>query len=205
MILHTNKMIEAFIDGEQEPLNDPIYGDGYRCSVDLKDGTHLPCVIIRRNDRYLDLAIRRFDEERSGKGALKSASDPYREIIKNFLTGKNSVSFHEIKTIRKSRYAIPRRVLDQVEGETAMGWTGFVLEMSDGAAFSYGTAFAVEFFDVPEGYGFDDVAKVHCHSYVGQSGEIVNMRSDPERTNLDFKVAEVLREKPFFVCYVDQP
>ena len=48
--------------------DDPIYGPQCRRSVTLKDGLLLPCVILRRAKPTVDLALRRFDEEKQGKG-----------------------------------------------------------------------------------------------------------------------------------------
>ena len=47
------------ITSRVEPLDDSIYGPRYRCSITLKDGTFLPCVVIQSKDRLVDLAKRR--------------------------------------------------------------------------------------------------------------------------------------------------
>jgi hypothetical protein len=84
-----------------------------------------------------------------------------------------------------------------------MAWTGFVLEMTDGRRFAYGTTFSTEFFDLPEGYAFTDVAKVHNHSYVSAGGEVRSLREGMAEQPTDYDPAQVLREKPYFVCYYD--
>lgn len=47
------------------------------------------------------------------------------------------------------------RSLKQIHGETVMSWTAFVVEMTDGRRFSYGSSFRFEFFDLPID-GLDD-------------------------------------------------
>jgi len=49
-----------------------------------------------------------------------------------------------------------------------MSWTGFVLEMTGGQRFAFGTQFLTAFFDLPEGYGFESVKAVINHSYLDQ-------------------------------------
>jgi len=39
-----------------------------------------------------------------------------------------------------------------------MGWTAFVVEMDDGTMHSFGTAFRMEFFDLPEGYTYRNIS-----------------------------------------------
>jgi len=73
-------------------------------------------------------------------------------------------------------------VLKQVRGETSMGWTQFTGIMSDGKEFPFGTSFHTEFFQMPEGYVANDMAQVHSHNRLP---------------------GELLRERPFFVCYVE--
>ena len=82
-----------------------------------------------------------------------------------------------------------------------MAWTGWVFEMKDGRLFSYGSGFNMEFLDLPNGYTFEDVIKVHNHSFVLdgalrtlEEGRV--LPSDYDRVNL-------LRERQFFTCYID--
>ncbi len=194
--------ISEFIKSGEELFPDSNYGDGYRCSVHLKDGLFLPCVIIRKNDKYVDLACRRLDEEKSGKSIFKNKKNGYRDIVKSFVAGGNRINDYDIKSVEKSRFAIPLPLLGQIEGETVMSWTGFVLEMKDGKIFSFGSSFLFAFFDLPDEYDFNSVAKVHNHSYVADSGELVSVR-DMEDFTKQYKPSKVYRERPYFECYID--
>ncbi len=206
MLKYTNETVEAFINSGEPPMPDPTYGDGYRCSTILKDGTELPCVIIRRNDRLIDSVIKSIEAERRGRMDPTGGIDPQREFVKALATGGNRLSFHEIDSIRPSRFAIPLPILEQIEGETVMAWTGFVLEMADSALFTYGSSYNFAFFDIPGGYQFSDVVTVHNHAFVDRSGRLVDMRADPENTNLDYdEDVPVFRERSFFECFVDRP
>ena len=60
--------IIKFLKNNIEPIENNIYGLGYRASAYLTDGTFLPCVIFRNPDNYVNLALKRFKEEQKGKG-----------------------------------------------------------------------------------------------------------------------------------------
>ena len=195
--------ISEFLKSGEEPLPDSHYGDGYRCSAYLKDGTLLPCVMIRKNEQYVDLACRRFEEEKKWRGVFRNKKNSYREIVKSFVTGGNTVNDYDIESVKKSRFAIPLSLLNKIEGETTMGWTGFVFEMDDGKLFSFGTSFHAALFNLPDGYTFENVKTVHNHSYVGKLGDIVSIKRGLSELNNDYDFSIVYRERPFFVCYVD--
>lgn len=195
--------MSEFLKSGEEPFPDSHYGDGYRCSAYLNDGTFLPCVVIRKNKQYVDLACLRFEEEKKGRGVFCDKKKAYRDIVKSFVTSGNTVNDYDIASVEKSRFAIPISLLDEIEGETAMGWTGFVLEMDDGTLFSFGTSFHVEFFDLPDGYSFESVKTVHNHSYIGKSGVLVSIKRGLSRLNDDYDFSKVYRARPFFVCYID--
>ncbi len=197
-----NMKISEFLKSGEKPYPDATYGDGYRCSAYLNDGLFLPCVMIRRNKQYIDLACRRFDEERSGKSLFKSNKNGYRNIVKSFVASGNQVNDYDIQSVEKSKFAIPLSLLGRIEGETAMSWTAFVLEMEDGKMFSYGSTFLFAFFQLPDGYTFQKVKKVHNHSFVSDEGGLVNVRglSDFKKR---YNPAKVYRERPYFECYID--
>ena len=88
--------IQDFINSGEQPYPDDSYGDGYRCSVYLKDGLFLPCVIIRKNQAYVDLACRRIDDERSGKSIFQNSEIGYRETVKTFVTQGNRINEYDV-------------------------------------------------------------------------------------------------------------
>lgn len=197
-----SKMIREFLKTAGDPIPDSTYGNSYRCSAYLIDGLFLPCVLLRASGPAVDLAVRRFEEERHGKGLFRS-KDSYKKIVRTFIATGNRINSYDIAKLETSRYAIPLSVLRQIEVETTMSWTGFVLEMKDGALFAYGTTFAMEFFDIPEGYAFSDVVAVHNHAYVSPGGELVPLRRGLAKPPDDYKPSLVCRERPYFVCYYD--
>jgi hypothetical protein len=195
--------ITEFLRSGVEEFSDAAYGPGYRCSAYLLDGTFLPCVMLRSSAAIVQLALRRFKDEKKGIGVFGRNDDAYERIVKHFVASGNRVNAYDIARIEACRFAPPLELLRQIEGETTMGWTGFALEMQDGRSFAFGTQFHWAFFDLPEGYAFEDVRKVHNHSYVAEDGGVrplrVGMAEQPEGYN----VSAVLREKPHFVCYHD--
>jgi hypothetical protein len=194
--------IQEFIKSVEEPFPDSNYGEGYRCSAYLNDGLYLPCVIIRRNKQYVDLACRRFEEEKKGRGIFKSNKNGYRDIVKTFVATGNRVNEYDIKSVEISRFALPLSLLSKIKGETVMGWTGFVFEMMDGKMFSFGSSFLFSFFELPDGYDFNDVVKVHNHAFISEDGKLISIKgmSDFEK---QYTPSKVYRERPYFECYID--
>jgi hypothetical protein len=177
------KEIIDFVKQRIEPLPPQgPYGERYRVSATLTDGTFLPCVVVESSTRQLQLAIRRFEESRTAK----HPSMGYEAIVQSFVTKGNSVNDYDIKELTPSQWAIPLAKLREIGGETSMGWTEFYGIMRDGMEFRFGTTFLVEFFELPQGYAATDIVKV-----------IPAIRGAPPRQD------RIFREKPFFVCYVD--
>lgn len=182
--------IANFVKSSIEPLTDSIYGNRYRCAAYLLDGTYLPCVIFQSKTAELNLFLRRTRE-------LRWKPSQKNRVIESFVTGGSRVASSELEKLEPSPFAWPLHLLKQIQGETTMGWIAFVAEMNDGTMWSYGTDFRVEFFDLPAGYSYDDIAKIHSGmSYAPLTGL--------QPFNFDtLNIAPPLREKPFFTCYVD--
>lgn len=189
-----------FLVNNIEPLPNHIYGSGYRASVTLKDGTFLPCVIFRNPQKITDLAMKRFDEEKSGKGLFNMPpEDAYRKAVESFVAKGNRLSLHDIAEITGSKNAFPVSILKQIKGETSMGWTGFVVKMKDGNCFGYGTQLTAEFFDLPGGYAAGDIEEIINDSYVNNRGEVKSNNGKAD----DYDASIILREKPYFECFVE--
>ena len=174
--------ITAFVR-EVEPLPPcPPYGPRYRVSALLTDGTVLPCVVVEGVAPTVDLAIKRFDETRKSK-------DPhmgYRGIVKTFVTQGNTVNDYDIASLSLSPHAIPLARMREIGGETSMSWTEFYAQMKDGTEFRFGTTFLTEFFAMPDRYSGDDIVKI-----------TPAVRGEKPRHE------RILRERPFFTCYVE--
>lgn len=168
-----------------ERIEAPDGGPGYRCAAILTDGTFLPCVLIASSDSVTNLAVRRFEESRAdaklpaGERRWGTGFE-YPEIARNFVARGNRLNHEYIETLQRSRFAIPLERLRDVHGETSMSWTQFAAVMKDGEEFGFGTTFLTEFFDMPEGYGGDDIVEIISHKHV-----------EP-----------VYRERAYFTCYV---
>ncbi|HRE81471.1 MAG TPA: hypothetical protein PLN52_10505 [Opitutaceae bacterium] len=74
--------------------------------------------------------------------------------------------------------------------------------MTDGKLFAYGSSYTMEFFDLPKGYGFGDVAKVHNHSFLSNDGTLASLDRGG-RLPPDYRPANLFRERAFFICYID--
>jgi hypothetical protein len=196
--------IIKFLKGNIQPFDDNAYGLGYRASATLKDGTFLPCVIFRNPTTLIDLAIRRFKEEQSGKSIFsKSSGLGYREIVKTFVASGNCVNHYDIAKVDKSRFAFPLDVQKQIKGETSMSWTAFVAKFKDGRHLSFGTTWNWEFFDLPNDFNAEDIVEIINHSYLLKTGEIVGHRSSFDRVTRKDEMAKIYSDRQFFECYVD--
>jgi hypothetical protein len=195
--------LQEFLKSGIEAFPDPHYGDGFRCSVYLKDGVFLPCVVLRQTMPNVQLAMRRFEQERKGKGIFGSGQNGYEQIVKSFVTSGNRINNFDIASVEPSRFAMPLSLLRQVRGETWMSCTGFVLEMQDGSLHPFGTSFDTKFFALPEQYGFGDVVRVHNHAYVSPDGELKALIPGLGNIPEDYDPATLYRARPYFICYYD--
>ncbi|HSE20964.1 MAG TPA: hypothetical protein VLB68_04880 [Pyrinomonadaceae bacterium] len=182
-----------------EPIQDTIFGPRYRCSLTLKDGTFLPCAVLQSRERLVELAKRRIKEEMSLKGVI-GMPDPYGDIVRSFVSHGNRINDYDVSSASESKYAIPLPLLSQIEGETMMGWTGWVFKMKDGTFFSYGSTFHFEFFQLPEGHAFSDIREVINHSFVDSTGAVRSLKNSGPK---EYSIETVFRERVFFDCAVD--
>jgi hypothetical protein len=199
-----SNVLFEFVKAQQESLPDAILGDGYRRSACLKDGTFLPCVILRPSRPTVDLAIKRFEQEKKGTGVYGPGQNGYEQIVRSFVLGGNRINSYDIAQVEPSKFAIPLALLRQIHGETTMSWTGFVLEMRDGRNFAFGTDFDMSFFELPDRYAFDDVTAVHNHSYVDSLGNVRSLRAGMGKQPPDYGRTSVFKSRPYFVCYYDK-
>ncbi len=199
-----NEEIIKFLKDNIQPLDDNAYGLGYRASATLKDGTFLPCVIFRNPATLINLAIRRFKEEKSGKSIFsKSSGLGYRETVKSFVASGNCVNHYDIAKVDKSRFAFPLEIQKQIKGETSMSWTAFVAKFKDGRHLSFGTTWNWEFFDLPDDINAEDIVEIINHSYLLKTGEIVGHRSSFDRVTQKDELETIYCDRQFFECYVD--
>jgi hypothetical protein len=198
-----NKTIIRFIKQNIEPLEDSIYGHGYRAAVYLKDGTYLPCVIFRNAAPLTNLALKRFKEEKKRKGIFTSAAG-YYQVVKSFVGSGNRLNDFDIDRIEESKYAFPVHIQKQIIGETTMGWTGFAAKMKDGNFFGFGTNLRTEFFQLPEGYEASDIEKIINHSYVTVDGKLRFHKVPFAKLPDDYNDELIYRERMFFECFLDE-
>ncbi len=180
-----------FLKSSIEPLADQIYGNRYRAAVRLTDNTYLPCVVFQSKKLQVELALRRFDQLRGQPGQ-------YKMVVESFVAGGSHIADYEIKSVEASPYAWPLATLKKIHGETAMSWTAFVVEMQDGSMHSYGTSFNFEFFDLPDGYSFGDIAKIHSGMVYSKDRGLESFSIQSQELTLTY------RERPFFTCYLKE-
>jgi len=192
-----------FLKDNIEPLPDQIYGDGFRASAYLTDGTYIPCIRFRNPQMKTELAVKRFDQENKGKSIFRSNSgNGYKEIVELFVTGGNTLNEYDIDRIEISPFAFPQNILDEIRGETSMSWTGFCAKMQDGKVFGFGSKYLFDFFQMPEHYKSTDITEIINHSYISKKGELKEHNVPFFDWPTDYDEKAVNRERPFFDCYI---
>lgn len=197
--------LQAYFEKHKEP-GDGDEGETCRCSVILTDGLKLPCVVLKPAAPRVASVITRLEDERAGNSIIRVPGDAYIAAVAAFTALDSQISPHQIAEVRPSPYAIPWDLMNRVEGETLMGWTAWVFEMTDGALFPYATSFSCEFFGLPEGYTFADVAQVHSGFYVNAKGGLSRVLDDVDSYWAAYEAGTVPRpfeNRPYFICYYD--
>ncbi|MBK9527300.1 MAG: hypothetical protein IPO41_03040 [Acidobacteria bacterium] len=187
MSKHESEIVN-FLKENVTPMKTVSYGTFYRASAYLTDGTYLPCVMFGNPNEIISLASRRFAE--TAKNAYE-----HRGVVESFVAKNSTVPIYNISKVELSPYAWPEETLREIRGETTMGWTAFTAKMRDGKVFGFGTRFNFEFFDLPQGYSYEDIVKIN-------SGKIV----DPTGVERDFTYygdVHYYRDRPFFYSYSD--
>ncbi len=198
------KDIIKFLKDNIEPSEDSSSGWGYSASVTLIDGTLLPCVIFRNTATVVNLAMRRFKEEQTGKTIFaKKSGLGYPAIVKTFVAGGNRINHYDIAGIHKSRFAFPLSVQKQIKGETSMGWTAFVAKFKDGRLLSFGTTWRIDFFDLPPDYEVEDIDEIINHSYLSKTTGVVALRPSSDRSVKQNDMEKIYRDRPYFECFLD--
>ena len=184
-----------------EPIPDSIYGPRYRCSLTLKDDTLIPCAVLQSKAKLIELAKRRIKEEMNGKGMIRGP-DAYGQILSTFVAGGNRINEYDVAAASPSLFAPPLALLRQIQGETTMSWTGWVFEMRDGKLFAYGSNYTMEFFDLPKSYSFEDVVKVHNHSFLSRDGALRSLERGAALPP-DYSPNDLFRERIYLTCNID--
>ena len=191
-----------FLKNNIEPISDQIYGNGYRASAYLTDGTFIPCIRFRNPKFITELAVKRFNDERKGI-FNRNSGNGYRDIVESFVANGNRINEYDIERIEISPFAFPTKILNQIQGETTMGWTGFCVKMSDGKIFGYGSSFLFDFFQMPNGYKGSDIKEIINHSYLSISGELKSHEVPFFDPPYDYDRNTIYRERQFFDCYIN--
>jgi len=193
-----------FIKNSIEPIADSAYGDGYRASVYLVDGTYIPCVRFLNSKLRTEFAIKRLEEERKGQGIFnRTLSKRYKELVQLYVTNGNSINEYDIDRIEVSDFAFPINILHQIRGETTMGYTGFCAKMRDGKIFGFGSRFLFYFFQMPKDYQAGDIIEIINHSYISTEGKVQKHEVPFLDWPSDYDENAVYHERPFFDCYID--
>lgn len=182
-----------------------FYGNYYRAAAYVRGGTYLSCVRFRSPRYDIESAARMLERARAGEYTVNGSAElAYQSEIKSLVAYGNRVSFYEIERIVPSQNAFPPEILNQIEGETTMGFTGFSARMSDGKYFGFGTTHHFDFFELPDGYRKTDIREVINHSYVLKTGDLRYHQRAFLTPPPDYEDAVVHWSLPFFECYMDE-
>jgi len=202
--------ILEYIDKKVGRFPDSVFGEGARCSAYLKDGTYLPCVLMRDWNKVVSLFLKRLNQEKSGIGVFGKNQELAEEtLIRFFMSNQNIVKLSDIDRVEPSPYAIPRSMVEELNLETPSRLSrkttgGFALQMNDGQVFYYrNIGLHQEFYDIPKGYRFSDVEKFHKVAVYIKINREVEARIENENESVRLIPDVWFTHKPFFVCYTD--
>jgi hypothetical protein len=137
----------------------------------------LPCVLLREAAAEVD--------SRTTLLGRREAADydaVYPSLVQELAVGGNRVEAGLLTKLEPCRYAIPWEILTALPDELDFSAVAFTATMDDGAAFAFATAFAMGFFEMPEGYSGSRVRTVTPGASV---------------------TSYTHREKPCFVAFVE--
>ena len=89
------------------------FGERYRVSGTLVDGTPLPCIVIESASRRIDLALRRCEETKPPT----ESREGYLAVVRGFVAGRNTVNDYDLRELSASPNAIPIARLREINGE----------------------------------------------------------------------------------------
>ncbi len=142
-----------------------FYGVQYRAAARMRNGLFLPCVLFLDRKNMVDLYARRLKE-------VIGREPQFISSVETLCTNKTQISAEGISHVEHSRFAWPRDILEQIVGETSMGFTIFTVEMRDGQMFDYGTEYSLYFFEMPARYVGNDILRIHSWRRNCSSGAI---------------------------------
>jgi hypothetical protein len=187
------------------PDRDRAHGVVCRAAARLTDGTFLPCVRFLNPGGAIAGAVERFARARGGECIVNNSPElGFRLQVKSIVADGNRVNEYDVARIEPSRFAFPPAILDRIEGETTMGWTGFSARMRDGKYFGFGTTGSFEFFEMPDGYEPADIAEILNHSFVAAGGEVQDLPRAFLYAPPGYREAVIHQSRPFFSCFVDE-
>ncbi len=177
--------IVKYLKDHIEPILDLHGHKAYRCSVTLKDGLYLPCILMKSEQQHVNMALDAFRDSRK-EGITDSSGgnqfDKYWSLLRSYVVGGNRLSWHHIASIDRSPFAIPMDKIKEIQTEPNLTWIAFSGVMDDGKVFSFGTPFATEFFEMPQGYDARRIVRIDA---------------------LHNRNSSFFREKTYFECYLD--
>jgi hypothetical protein len=134
---HLQAALEAVVPSRDRDIE-------YRpCRVTLRDGSVHSCVYVVDAQRYI------------AYWGVWPDDDP----------AKSHVAVRDVVALAESPFRLPPRFADEIyrRGESAMGYTSFVLRFTDGTEQAYAGGNAIDFVPLPAGKTMADVAAVLPH------------------------------------------
>ena len=161
--------IVNWLKREIEPISDFDGNPEYPCAVILQDDTIMECAVIKSKEVKLHCAIGRVLDADLTEIDRTSEWTPLNKIdliMEALVTNNNSINSYNIKSVFKSKFAIPQSIQQQITGETRMSWTQFTGEMDDGNKFNFGTSYHRTFFNMPSGYTSQNLKRIEMHKQI---------------------------------------
>lgn len=160
---------------DQEWVENTDGYSGVRCQAYLDNGGFLPCLRLMDGRLHITDLVERLD------GTVPGAPSPgraaFESMLSNEIWSSNAIGYWMIERVEPSPNALPVALREAIGPPINRDLWAWVFEMRDGARFNYGSCGAFDFLRLPDGYGFQDVAKVLPRKVVDQRGKLRTFNS----------------------------
>ncbi|MCI3936760.1 hypothetical protein MQX03_06090 [Chryseobacterium aahli] len=189
------------LDKYIEPTSNPFYGDEYCTSVTLIDGTLLPCVAFRHQQKTIELIYKALHEKRYGIKDKKPCDTEFLQkgIIEHYLTSENILKFDsDTIKVEKCKYAMPERVLQKI---VSVPTHYFLAKFKDGSYENFRRGEG-QFYELPFNKSLDDIVEIFNSALMLQNNEIIELKDLMDWKNNESNLKTIHISKPYFVCYI---
>lgn len=186
------------------PIYSTFYGNEYRGSVLLKDGTFFPCVAFRHKKRETDLIYNALHKKHFGN-RIGDENRPYdqefvqKNIIGHRITNENIIRFDsDIIKVEKCNYTLSDKIIKTL---TLQPTYYFVAKFKDGS-FENFHGEEGNYYEVPENKNLEEIVEIYNSTLVTTDNELIELKNYMDWKSNEKRFKKIHVAKPYFSCYI---